>query len=242
MTTALFPKNIDTVIAHLYTQSDAPLPTLQRPIVSLFDLTRAYSLVCRELPGLTSHIASEFLLRRNGLVSPLKEANHIPLAGFLYATTDFGSIFVEKNDPVVRRRFSVAHEIGHYLLHFLPLLKASANGSGSVADWITDAFVGVDKEDEARATSNGHIAVTLSEGVPIPQTPFEQMEQEANEFAARLLMPADLVTSLATQYGVRYRNEELSWRLATEMLVSHAAMQWRLRHLNIFASLNADRN
>lgn len=50
---------------------------------------------------------------------------HDELAGFLYVNTSYGCIFVEANDRLTRRRFSVAHELGHYLLHFLPLLEGA---------------------------------------------------------------------------------------------------------------------
>ena len=48
------------------------------------------------------------------------------MAGYLFAyqrdESSYGCILVKQDDPVERRRFSAAHELGHYLPHFLPLL------------------------------------------------------------------------------------------------------------------------
>ena len=75
-------------------------------------------------------------------------------------------IFVEQSDPPYRKRFSIAHELGHHFLH-LP-------EEGQIVDKRADMFrerepaVGPISEDRIR-------------------------EIQANWFAAALLMPADLV-------------------------------------------------
>jgi Zn-dependent peptidase ImmA (M78 family) len=58
------------------------------------------------------------------------------------------------------------------------------------------------------------------------------MEREANQFAAELLMPQPLVTELVARYAPQFQGEDLVWRLATELLVSRAAMRWRLKGLD----------
>jgi len=39
------------------------------------------------------------------------------IAGALIKTPEFSAIFVNDMDPYVRQRFTVAHELGHYILH-----------------------------------------------------------------------------------------------------------------------------
>ena len=56
-----------------------------------------------------------------------------------------------------------------------------------------------------------------------------QMEDEANQFAAELLMPEAACRALAQRYGGRSNPR----RLATEFLVSGAAMRWRLKQLGL---------
>ena len=62
---------------------------------------------------------------------------------------------------------------------------------------------------------------------------FEQMEREANHFAAELLMPVEVLYTLATHTFSYLQGEELVWRLATELLVSQASMRWKLYHLGL---------
>lgn len=69
-------------------------------------------------------------------------------------------------DPVTRQRFTLAHELGHYMLH---------------RHLIGD---GIDDDRAYRSTQAGKYHNTLI-------GPAE--ETEANKFAASLLMPADLV-------------------------------------------------
>lgn len=76
------------------------------------------------------------------------------------------TIYVNADDPSPRKRFTIAHELGHFILHL----------AGTEGDFVDDA-------DNFR--------------VPVDPdahwTPERRQEWEANEFAAALLMDADLV-------------------------------------------------
>lgn len=100
-------------------------------------------------------------------------------------------IYVRKEDPFTRRRFTIAHELGHFFLHL---------GEGN-----------------RRITNPLHRA-----GVD----PDAQMEREANQFAASLLMPAPVVTA-AWKNG--FGLEDISRGLQ----VSRPAMEWRLHNLGL---------
>jgi Zn-dependent peptidase ImmA (M78 family) len=78
------------------------------------------------------------------------------------------SIFVNANEPSGRKRFTIAHEVGHQLLHM------DSNVDGEY----------VDREDNFRTT-----------GVPeeADWSPERKKEWEANAFAAALLMDESLV-------------------------------------------------
>lgn len=75
-------------------------------------------------------------------------------------------IYVHIDDPPFRKRFTIAHELGHYMLH----LK---EGDGEIIDDL-DAFR-TDVDPEAAWTDE------------------RRREWEANVFAAALLMDADVV-------------------------------------------------
>jgi len=89
--------------------------------------------------------------------SPLTKGNEI--AGFI----DFEKkkIFVNKDDSPNRQRFTIAHELGHYILH--------------------EEYV----KDESK------YKVLLRR--PLNNRDYTKEEQEANCFAANLLVPKDLL-------------------------------------------------
>lgn len=229
---------IGTAIASLYTDADVLTPSLERPIVPLGDLINGYNLTCTEISGLTRFEALRVLTERGALVDIAEaDGSDTPLAGFLYVSPHYGSIFVEQADPVVRRRFTVAHELGHYLLHFRPLLVGAEPNDGSILE-IVESFPNADNEVDIDSLPAGQIVLPsfTTPGSSLPS--IEQMEREANQFAAELLMPNMIVEHLSTYYSQQFRGEDLIWRLATEMLVSRAAMRWRLRNLGLLPSLS----
>ena len=75
-------------------------------------------------------------------------------------------VFVEQSDPPYRKRFSIAHELGHHFLHLL--------SDGEIVDSHSDMFRG--KEPAIGYMSERRLR-----------------EIEANWFAASLLMPEDLI-------------------------------------------------
>lgn len=80
-------------------------------------------------------------------------------SGLLAIRKGIGTIGIQHDDPLVRQRFSAAHELGHYLLH---------RGSSSL---FIDKEYKVMYRDQASATGT------------------VKQEREANAFAAALLMP-----------------------------------------------------
>jgi len=137
------------------------------------------SVDCEELP-----IPLDDIVEKMGLKT-VKFNFHDDISAVL--KPEFDVIGVNENHHPVRRRFSVAHELGHFLLgHKL--------GSEIVDD-------GFDK--------------------PLP------IEQEANAFAAALLMPADLLKKSVAKVGLNL--DELSKTYE----VSKQAMTIRLLALNL---------
>lgn len=229
---------IDAAISELYEMPDVPLPTAQRCVVPLAELVGSLNLICTELDGLTNYAAISYLLQHGGLIEPPDECNQEPLAGFLYATAKFGAIFAERSDLFVRRRFSIAHELGHYLLHFRPLLTALEASGEPVVPEAMDAFPQFksDLAPDDLPTGNIMLAQAMS------ASDIERMEREANRFAVELLMPEAIVRELVAKSTPYFKEEDLVWRLATEMLVSRATMRWRLQNLGLLLSKGAAQN
>ena len=119
------------------------------------------------------------------------------VSGVVAKRSGLTSLLVNQSDAPARKRFTIAHELGH---HFLHLLK-----DGAFIDKEVDLFRG----EEA-----GEVAANKRE------------EVEANQFAAALLMPADL---LRQEFE---RTQELAV-LARLFNVSEAAMGIRLSQLRL---------
>lgn len=235
-------QTIAETIARLYERAHVPHPTLQRRIVLLNELLGPYNLTCIEIAGLTSFAASNFLLQHGACVEPMKNANQDPLAGYIYMSRTAGYIFVERNDPVARRRFSVAHELGHYLLHFQPLMASVRMSDEEEPFVLSEALSLVTGNEDTEDMPIGHVFVPEQVSLAFFLPPEAQMEDEANQFAADLLMPAELVYGLVERYRSMCRGDDLLWRLATEMLVSKAATYRRLQDVQLGSLISASWN
>lgn len=90
-------------------------------------------------------------------------------------------LLVNNDDPPYRKRFSIAHELGHHFLHLIT--------DGEFIDNEADLFRGLSDQDE-----------------PILQDRRSQ-EIQSNMFAAALLMPEDI---LRKEFNKGLSNDELA--------------------------------
>jgi len=173
----------------------------------LRDMIAAFNLVHDEVPALTYVQVAKYL-DRAGIEPPSEYwLKNIPLAGFVFANANGGYILVQSDDPVPRRRFSAAHELGHFLLHF------SANPEDDGAGFVQDDATLNESDDEKLAAQ----------------------ERQANRFAAELLMPEATCRTIVAETLEKSSKSSryLEHRLAGAFLVSRAAAQWRLRSLGL---------
>ncbi len=109
------------------------------------------------------------------------------LSGMIERNTDGKYVItVNASDRHERQRFTIAHELGHYMLH------RSLIGDG------------VDDDRAYRSTSGGKYH-NLNIG--------PRQETEANRFAANLLMPRELISKLKRDRGLR-TTDDLATALA----------------------------
>ena len=114
-------------------------------------------------------------------------------------------ISIQKNDHYFRKRFTMAHELGHFLLH---------------KDKIGE---GLDDSKMYRALYRRGINITSDE------------ETEANKYAALTLMPEDYVLYFMKEKGAVTGsgeiNEEVVRDIAATFQVSPKAMEIRIKNL-----------
>jgi IrrE N-terminal-like domain len=218
-------------------------PTSQATgIVPLWNIINSlpYSIIICEVESLTYQSAAQFLSEQLGQDIALGGNPEQTLAGFLFAYESGedsldGCILVSKTDHVPRRRFSVGHELGHYFFHFLPKLHQRAGDSSEVIA-IAEGLPHANGSDTSLDSLLGELTFLDAIGsAEAHNWDLEQMEEEANFFAAELLMPSAMCELLAIRYRRRFgvNHDVLAGRIASEFLVSVPAMKRRLQDLNI---------
>lgn len=211
---------IAEAIERLYSTASLPWPPPANRVVVPVPLDRlitTYNLVHEEVHGLTRAVAGAYLSRW-GVQRPELLEDASPLAGFLFANGRGGYVLVNAADPLPRRRFTAAHELGHYLLHFLPRLQAAHD--------VETYLVQDDSSDTVREGDKSADDKELS---------LPEMERQANRFAAELLMPEAVCRMASAQYAARFATTPrfLEHHLARDLLISRAAMDLRLRSLGL---------
>ncbi|MBS1951411.1 MAG: ImmA/IrrE family metallo-endopeptidase [Bacteroidetes bacterium] len=127
------------------------------------------------------------------------------VSGVLHINNDLGIIGFNPKDSKVRQRFTIAHELGHFQMH-----KSSSNL------FIDNNFNQVYFRD--KKSSTGELI----------------KEQEANAFAAAILMPQDLLTKEIENYKFDLSDESAFVDLARLFNVSVQAMIYRISNLGLF--------
>jgi Zn-dependent peptidase ImmA (M78 family) len=159
--------------------------------------------ILKSLPEISLPIKIEEIVRLRGLkVMPYPLGDDV--SGLLAIENGQGTIGYNQNEPKVRRRFTIAHELGHYELH-----KDKS-----------DLFV--DKQFIYRSQQ--------SRNTPVNQI----MEQEANTFASAILMPTEFVRSEVEKIEIDLGSEEAIRQLAGIFEVSTIAMSLRISGLGLF--------
>lgn len=238
---SLLPQQLEAIrsaIGLCHQAAELPSKPEFAGVVPLATLLFAWPLLFEEIPNLTRRRAAEYLSQRSGYMISLETDADYPLAGFLYAYPYFGEVWgcilVEKNDRVERRRFSAAHELGHYLLHFMPRIKSRMEQGEYL--YLDESLLLAD-ETGVQLSHDSLMFASRSAATAVPESDTLQMEIEANRFAAELLIPEAACRRLAERNPARVTPR----RLATEFLVSPAAMEYRLRTLGLLALTGATR-
>jgi Zn-dependent peptidase ImmA (M78 family) len=129
------------------------------------------------------------------------------VSGLLISDGAKAQVCVQKKDPLVRKRFTIAHEIGHYFLRH---------------QFESGEHVHVDKGNY------------ISQRGPKASDGIDPKEIEANQFAASLLMPTNAIRQRILKLtGASPLLDQHISLLAKEFQVSEQAMTIRLTGLGL---------
>lgn len=138
------------------------------------------------------------------------QAEAVPLgenvSGLLVVEKGHGIIGYNATQALVRQRFTIAHEIGHFVLH---------RRDDPSALFIDTHYIVYRRDAQSSTGENRH-------------------EREANRFAATLLMPATLLQTEIQKQPFDFGDDEMLAALATKFQVSTQAMSIRLSNLKIW--------
>ena len=125
------------------------------------------------------------------------------VSGFLVKKDVKNIIGINENHHPVRRRFTISHEIGHYILHVTQPL-------------FVDFYKGSMLYRSNHKSKNYKI------------------EKEANQFAASLLMPKQLIEKELLKLSNSLDYEDKIYELSHTFQVSKQAMDFRLKSLGYY--------
>jgi hypothetical protein len=138
-------------------------------------------------------------LKKMGIAHPLNVADR-PLRACLVACDGAGFAFIEANDSAEERRFSLAHELAHFLADYLAPREAVCRRIGMAAIDVLDGKRAATPEERVRAwcsrTDLG-VHVHLMDRTVV-RLAVRDAEENADRLAYELLAPATDVFSRAT--------------------------------------------
>ena len=170
-------------------------------------------MISKKIEGLATQLLSE--LNINELPIPIRKIAELKgliihpfdlganISGVLVIDKEQGTIGINPLESPVRQRFTIAHELGHYLLH---------RESESLF---------VDKHFKILFRSQGQTSTEIKK------------EQDANAFAAAILMPKNRLEEKINESSFDLTDDEAVKRIAQMFDVSVMAMTYRIANLHI---------
>jgi hypothetical protein len=152
---------------------------------------RVVSLPALRLDGVRAWLA------RAGLRCPTDEPDR-PLRACLVTRAGVGFVFLDADDPPDERRFSLAHEVAHFLRDYDAVRRAAAARLGPAVLEVFDGQRPATAEERLHAVFRGvpvaaHVHLLRRDDAGRPRSEAErQAEAAADRLAFELLAPAEL--------------------------------------------------
>jgi Zn-dependent peptidase ImmA (M78 family) len=167
-------------------------------------ISETYPIAVHQMEGLDIRKVARAVEQLGGSIETNVLDQYVALAGFLYAHRGGGLIFIERGDTEERRKFTLAHELGHFINEYyepvylkyeasntLPLF--SEDRTEQTQQVVAARCSPADIHGEAEPIIRGTVDMSVRELV-------ERLHREqrsrfseirANLFAAELLMPME---------------------------------------------------
>jgi Zn-dependent peptidase ImmA (M78 family) len=123
------------------------------------------------------------------------------VSGVLVMKNTVPFIFINTNQSELRQRFTIAHELGHFVIHH--------------SDWHVDNGKSTKIYNRDSRSSSGEFLEEI----------------EANQFAAELLMPKEIIDKFMTKQKISNFDENIIDELSKFLKVSVQALSIRLAKL-----------
>jgi hypothetical protein len=195
--------HVVAAVAGLCRRCGLPITPLRGGPVPLHRFFEETNLAHVTLPRLSRGAVAGYLRAEGVPADDLGDPDE-KLAGFVFLAGRVGWAFVNADDILPRRRFSAAHELGHFVLHRETMGRFRADTDAMLQEAEGDASDGMEREAN-------RFAVELLMPAELCRARADEMDRE---------------------HGCRPR-VVLAHRLAGELLVSGEAMRYRLKSLRL---------
>ncbi len=159
-------------------------------------ITGATPLSVVERPGLSPSAVAAFLARQ-GVPAPAPSPER-PLSGALYCWRGAGFVFVDAADPPEERRFSLAHELAHYLADYDAGRRRAVRAFGPAALEVLDGARPASPDERLHAVLRRralapHVHLMARDPDGRTSAGEREAEERADRLALELLAPASLL-------------------------------------------------
>lgn len=167
-------------------------------------VSETYPLAVQEIERMDIHKVARTIAQLGGSIEVSVLDEYMALAGFLYAHRGGGVIFIEQSDIEERRKFTLAHELGHFINEYYEPVFLKYEASNTLPLFSEDRTQQTQQVVAARcspADIHGEDEPMTQQGVdPSVKELVERLRREqktrfneirANLFAAELLMPVE---------------------------------------------------
>jgi len=208
-------------------------------------ISETYWIAVQPVANLDIHKVQTVIQRLGGSLETSVLDEYSALAGFLYAYRGSGVIFIEAMDTEERQKFSLAHELGHFVIEYYQPIHLKYGSSNTIPLFVEEQTRDMRQVVAARCTKRDiygddepHIVQPIEEVVKrlLDELQRERKEKfneiRANLFAAEMLMPLEKCRQIERAYIGRDQ-EEIVHVVMRTFGVSRQAARYRVQELQL---------